>query len=491
MRRQISDFSAALLLASMIFASCGSQTAAPAGADTVGAGIQVQAETVTETEAEDTALRDAVPELDFGGETFRSIQQGPQTYNFTASELNGEVINDAIYNQLRTVSERFNISFADVISKSFDQVSGDVKKSVTAGEDAYDLCLSQFFQSSSDAVAGYMYDWNNIPYIDFSQPCYTKSIQEASVGSRLYMLESDLCLSYTAQTWMLLYNKTKAEQYSLPDLYEMVNGGKWTYDELIALSAALYTDLNGDSSRDDDDFYGFAGMQGGCMLAAFFYGGGGEIASIAPSGELVQHIGDEHSIDVLVKMNRLFIQSEGTIRKNDSLSATRKTLFPHGNIMFMPSLVGDLLWDEYRSLEDDFGVLPIPKYDEQQSEYYTVVDGGADIMTIPATAQNTEMIGAVVEALSVLSYNDLLPKYMSSALEQKGTRDESSIRMLRSILDSRLINFSYMFDGSKGWVMTLPSIIKDDGKIVSTIEKELEGKKKSYQSIIDSLTEEG
>ncbi len=206
----------------------------------------------------------------------------------------------------------------------------------------------------------------------------------------------------------------------------------------------------------------------------------------------MQHISDEHSIDVLVKINQLFIQSEGTIKKSDSLSATRKTLFPHGNVMFMPSLVGDLLWDEYRSLEDDFGVLPITKYDEQQSEYYTVVDVGSDIMTIPATSQNTEMIGAVVEALSVLSDNELLPKYTSIALEQKGTRDESSVRMLRSILDSRLISFSYMYDAWKGWVMTLPSILKDDSKIVSTIEKEeLEEKQRSYQSIIDSLMKEG
>ena len=101
------------------------------------------------------------------------------------------------------------------------------------------------------------------------------------------------------------------------------------------------------------------------------------------------------------------------------------------------------------------------------------------------------MIGAVVEALSVLSYNELLPKYTSIALEQKGTRDESSVRMLRSILDSRLISFSYMYDAWKGWVMTLPSIIKDDSKIVSTIEKGLEEKQRSYQSIIDSLMKEG
>ena len=270
MRKQISAVSAALLHASMILASCGSQPSAPEEADTAEVGLQVQAETAAETEEEETVLQDAVPELDLGGVTFRSIQQGPQTFMFTAPELNGEVINDAIYNQLRTVSERFNIIFADVITKSWDQASGDIKKAVTAGKDAYALCLNQFFQSGSDAAAGYMYDWNDIPFIDFSKPCYTKAINEASVGNHLYMLESDLCMNYTAQTWMLLYNKTKAEQYSLPDLYEMVSVGKWTYDELITLSSGLYADLNGDSSKDEEDFYGFAGMQGGCMLAAFF-----------------------------------------------------------------------------------------------------------------------------------------------------------------------------------------------------------------------------
>lgn len=107
--------------------------------------------------------------------------------------------------------------------------------------------------------------------------------------------------------------------------------------------------------------------------------------------------------------------------------------------------------EEFRSFEDHYGVLPIPKYDEAQKDYHTVVDGGANIMVVPASAptDSYELIGAITESLSAASYLDLTPVYCGIALEQKGTRDDDSIEILRMILDSRVIDFAYLYDGSR------------------------------------------
>lgn len=153
--------------------------------------------------------------------------------------------------------------------------------------------------------------------------------------------------------------------------------------------------------------------------------------------------------------------------------------------------VNDLVNPDFnmRNMADEFGVLPLPKYDETQEEYRTVVDGGASVMVVPTTAKNLEMIGALTEAMSAYSYSDVIPVYIGVAIEQKGTRDEESIKMLREILDSRVIDFAYLYNGWKGWVTKLSKIIRDENTVVSTIKSQFEAVTAHYESVIDFLTE--
>ena len=91
--------------------------------------------------------------------------------------------------------------------------------------------------------------------------------------------------------------------------------------------------------------------------------------------------------------------------------------------------------------------------------------------------------------MSALSYRDVIPTYCGMALEQKGTRDEESITMLRKILDSRIIDFAYLYDGFSGWVMKLPSLVLDSTSISSKIAKDETAVEKHYNDVVTYLTE--
>ena len=80
---------------------------------------------------------------------------------------------------------------------------------------------------------------------------------------------------------------------------------------------------------------------------------------------------------------------------------------------------------------------------------------------------------------------------MNIGLEQKGTRDEESITMLRSILDSRVIDFGYLYDTGSGWCMNLNAIIKKPDAIASAVEKKTKSVNKYYEKIIEQFTSEG
>ena len=189
----------------------------------------------------------------------------------------------------------------------------------------------------------------------------------------------------------------------------------------------------------------------------------------------------------LEKMTAMLYTNPGAYKLEHSFNNVN--YFKNGQYTFYISFLREC-FDSLRDMEYAYGVLPMPKYDEKQKDYYTVVDGGADILTVPATAQNTDMIGAAVEALSALSYKEVLPAYINMALEQKGTRDEESIEMLRSILDSRVIDFSYLYDCGKGWIGKLPKIIVNAESISSTIASNQSAMETYWNDTITYLTTE-
>ena len=493
MKRRYLSFILFLSVTASVFAACGES----AGTNPqVGPAVTEAADTVTadtSPETEDDTVKDTVPQLDFGGAKLRTIQQGPRTYYFWSGEENGDPINDATYRRVQNAEERLNIEVAETELINWSDVSAKLKQSVSAGSDDYDLVLNQIFRSGSDAVGGYMYDWNQIPHITLSQPWYTKSIQDASLGDRLYMLESDLSTSYTEQTWFILFNKKLAENAGLTDLYKTVDDGKWVADYLYELGSSLYQDINGNSQTDADDVFGYGtSVSDACMTAALYYALNGRMVELDRDSLTVNHvIAEEKNIRSLEKLASLLYTMPNVYNKLEIGSATRLQMFTNNKFVFCMCQVGVLTNETLRAFDDPYGVLPLPKYDESQSEYYTLVDGGADILTIPATLTNPEMLGAAVEVMSCYSYNYNTPTFMNIGLEQKGTRDEESITMLRSILDSRVIDFGYLYDTGSGWCMNLNAIIKKPDAIASAVEKKTKSIDKYYEKIIDQFTSEG
>jgi hypothetical protein len=89
-----------------------------------------------------------------------------------------------------------------------------------------------------------------------------------------------------------------------------------------------------------------------------------------------------------------------------------------------------------------------------------MIDGCSPLISIPKTADNTEMIGAVLEAMGEYSYKYVVPAYYDVALKVKGTRDENSIEMLDITFDGRIVDFAFVYDNWKGYAFALQNVLK-------------------------------
>ena len=58
----------------------------------------------------------------------------------------------------------------------------------------------------------------------------------------------------------------------------------------------------------------------------------------------------------------------------------------------------DMTINYFRDKETEYGILPYPKLDEEQDEYYTMVDGYHAALAIPKSVQDYEFVGIVSAA---------------------------------------------------------------------------------------------
>ena len=128
-------FLLAVLLSASVFASCGSSGASSAQT-TSQSNSDDAAESEETTEAE-TEISDDLGDRDFGGVSFRVLtgkHQGYPTATFSASEQNGDLLNDALYGRNSKLEERFNVKIEENTLDDIFSVNGAVKNFTYAGE---------------------------------------------------------------------------------------------------------------------------------------------------------------------------------------------------------------------------------------------------------------------------------------------------------------------------------------------------------------------
>ena len=122
-------------------------------------------------------------------------------------------------------------------------------------------------------------------------------------------------------------------------------------------------------------------------------------------------------------------------------------------------------------MQDDFGIIPAPKYDEKQEKYYANMANG-EVMTLPRSydADRLENLGILLEAMSFYTYHDILPVYKTELLQTKVARDEDSSRMLDLIFDGVTYDFGVnVWQNNLGNKIVSDILIDKSDAIVSTL----------------------
>lgn len=378
----------------------------------------------------------------YDGYTYRILTRKDGSSTQYSEEPTGDIINDAIYKRNKLVENKFGIQ---IICNETSESNSDTTalNSILAGDDAYDLILTHSFSAFAYALQGASYNINDISTIHLNNPWWNKDLVDScNINGKLYVLAGDYSINALQQSMCLFFNKRIFDELGFEYPYQMVKDGEWTFDEFAYLAKKGGKDINGDGIISPDaDQYGFVAQEWYAPVN-IIYAGGERVYSKNDAGMLELSFYSNKTVDIIEDFYSLLNNDACYLQYNDS---THRVSFKDGNAMFIDGSMNSAT--NYRSMDDDFGILPFPKYDEDD-DYHTTYNAVADLGLIPITVSDVERTGAITEALCAYGSMHVLPAFYDTALKTKSSRDNDSEEMIDIIKNGLVYDVGYISGSS-------------------------------------------
>ncbi len=440
----------------------------------------------------------SVPEdLRFDGEKFTILCRENNMYgNFlheiAADESETDLVNQAVYERNLQVEEQFGIDLiAHDIPGAWAQESdftNTFTNSILSGSSSFDLIMG--YQSYMAEDGGYheLYvNYYDVPYIkdDINKEYfYQDFVNELTVNDTLFYIVGDYSLTLWEYMYVMYFNKEIVESENIEDVYQLVRDGKWTIDKCIELSKGIYRDLDGNGWPGEYDRFGFITDYENTSDALFSQFDL-HVSKHDENGNIVLDVDQGKMVSVLEKMIDFYKTEDVFTFKTDSSMTEDEIplndIFTEGRALFLPSRLEKA--QEYRAMETDFGIVPHPKWNEEQDKYYTQSWNAYSVAVIPMDAKNLEMSGAVLDILSELSYKKVIPAYYDMALKNKFARDNESGEMLDIIREGITVNFAFFYDVGTGNILRI-MLNQENSNFVSYYTANQKGYERNLRKIL-------
>ncbi|MBQ6905645.1 MAG: hypothetical protein IJN75_01380 [Clostridia bacterium] len=376
-------------------------------------------------------------------------------------ELDGEIINDNVFIRNEWIKETFGVTIEYTADTEYF-ILDTVIQNKNADFDEYDLVCDGLTTMGSLAIQGALDPLNDTEYINVEAPYWdTRCTDALTIGDNVYFLAGDAFITDDEYTYCVLYNKTMFQDLALnsetdgKDVYTVVDEGKWTYDVYGKLSKAAAADIDGVSGMShESDRWGIV-SDTGCVYV-MMAGSGYKTIGFDGDGELIVNPLDENAVNVFNAVSEVLNRAESSkyaeriVASDGQYYAAAERMFGENRSFSQICKVNSV--SSYASNFDvDFGVLPIPKYTDDQDGYYnSVACLHFSTIGIPTTnTEDAEMTRVVMEALAYKGQELITPAYIETTLKLKKLQDERDVKMLELVLRTRSFDIGVIYDIGK------------------------------------------
>lgn len=446
----------ALLLAAVsvicVFVSCKHET----GTSSKNTDDTKDSNGSTEVQNSETELlMPDLPDVTYGGYDFRFYSwniDGWRVYDdiFVEDPTGKDSISQKVYERNSRIEDKYDITISET-REYYSKYAYMIQQNTLAGEDYADVLVSHGWIIPAIYASNPFYNLKDINYLEFDMPWWDDNATESlTIEGFLPTGVSDLTLLDKSATYVIFYNLSLADELKITEnLYSVVDNGDWTQEKLrtIGLTASKDIDGDGNISTYGVDRYGIIGNDS--AVTALFGGIGGRYVSLDEEGSPYISFDTQRNISAIQDFLERILFDETLFCNTswvdgftdvDSLA----NLFMQDLGLFYVRVLEE--GEKLRNMESEYAILPIPKYDAEQAEYYCPVSVYSNnLISVPYHAENTDRTGVIIEALSAESYYSVKPEFFDVVLDNKIARDDESKKMLDIIFNSRLYDLGEFY----------------------------------------------
>ncbi len=336
------------------------------------------------------------------------------------------------------------------------------------------------------ALKGMLHNIADLPHVNYEMPwwdinCYNNTI----IDGKVYGMVSDISMMTLSGARGIIFNRDLAKKYQLEDLYTLVKEDRWTLDKMTEMISAVSTDLNGDQQFTDADVYGMLVETGGqnSNVVHLAIGSGINFVSLNNAGEMKVAYNDEKTISLIEKLRAVLLDPTHCLTYDYLQTAPGltgsywnygRTLFAGDHFLFMQG--GAMLFEEIGAagMDSEYGIMPNPKYNADQKNYYHMVDRETSVVTIPSSnaPEDMERLGILLEDLAYQSSKDVKTAYYDTVIKLR----RAEVPEMGEMMDIIKGSIGYQYETIYG-VMALNSILASaftTGNYASTIQANIE-----------------
>ena len=451
-------------------------------------GTIASVDATTMSEAQTEAPEYVKPEEDYTGRTFTfsSVKYTNPSWIATSyveaekPEINGDIINDAIYERIAATEDTLGITVESNIYTS----NNTIMNMVMAGDYIADCIILEGLEFASVLPKDLLLDLNQIQTLDLGASWWDQNaVSSLSLGGKLYGAVGDISPMGLLAANCVYVNRALLATAGLEDPAAYVKAGTWTYDKMEEMGRVVAHDVNGDGKMREEDIFGLDSEPIGYVAA----GSCGIVYTAKDENDLpVLALDQERAIAAIEKLVPLFRDKDITLYSQDFTSSGYKNIFRdlivqkflEDEILFVNNWLCVAL--ELREMESDFGLLPPPKFDEQQEDYMVYNSSSwTTYAAVPKTVkdENLAFIGDVMNALGYFGHEHIYTALIDTAITYKSLRDDGNKQMMELIYEKRVFDLADIYEFG-GITSMMNSFISSNSTNFASLYK-------SYSKIIE------
>lgn len=400
-------------------------------------------------------IPDSLPERNFASEGLDEFviatQDAGMMQFFWVEDYDGGTVDNAVYRSVSAVEERFDTTVTAYQAPSHLAI----QTGITTQDGSFDFAFMLDVTAAGFSLENLFTNLYDLEALDFSKPWWpAPSVAALTYQNKMYLGSSTMSYLGLGQTFLTYFNKTIFTDNGIPFPYENVMAGEWYLEDMIELAEDFGNYYENNDIKDTEDTFGFLAPNG---FYGWFESFGIELIK-KEDNNLVLNAACVEAYDLIENLHYIIIESDGGY--TDSEQAVNE-MFSNEQAMFVYGKLRNA-YDVFRYSDVDYGILPVPKLNEEQKDYNSAyTDRFFVIPSSSVSGKDAQDIGFILEALSAQGYRTIYPAYYEEAMQNRYSTDAESKQILSMLHKYRVISFSYIYGGKECYSRALNTLIAE------------------------------